>query len=256
MTERYRIGEFARLSGTSTKTLRFYDAIGLLRPASTDPRTGYRYYVLRQLSDLASIRALKDVGASLTEVRQLTRSAGDPGKHREMLLALRASAERSLHEAQASLRHIDAALEALDDGASPLPVVIRDRPAVTIASIRSTVRAYGEIEHLEQTLLSSLPADLIGAERGVLWHRCGESGSLEGEPFVSVKTKALPHGAYSIRELPAATLACAYSTSDERSAERAYESIRDWMARDNRRLGGPKREMYRGPLLEIQFPLL
>src|SRR5262245_7045282 len=45
----YRIGEFASLSGISVKTLRFYDEIGLLRPAGVDVRTRYRRYAPSQL---------------------------------------------------------------------------------------------------------------------------------------------------------------------------------------------------------------
>ena len=44
----YRIGEFARLSGVPIKTLRYYDAIGLLSPATVDARTQYRLYASRQ----------------------------------------------------------------------------------------------------------------------------------------------------------------------------------------------------------------
>jgi len=65
MALRYRIGEFAELGGVSVKTLRFYDEIGLLRPASVDSRTRYRYYVAPQLVQLASISALKGLGVSL-----------------------------------------------------------------------------------------------------------------------------------------------------------------------------------------------
>jgi DNA-binding transcriptional MerR regulator len=49
---RYQIGEFAELGGVSAKTLRFYDEIGVLRPASVDSRTGYRHYLPQQLEDL------------------------------------------------------------------------------------------------------------------------------------------------------------------------------------------------------------
>jgi DNA-binding transcriptional MerR regulator len=38
-----KIGEFSSLSQTSVKTLRFYDAIGLLRPAHVDGDSRYRY---------------------------------------------------------------------------------------------------------------------------------------------------------------------------------------------------------------------
>jgi DNA-binding transcriptional MerR regulator len=38
----FSIGEFARLGGVSIRTLRHYDEIGLLAPATVDPLTGYR----------------------------------------------------------------------------------------------------------------------------------------------------------------------------------------------------------------------
>lgn len=39
-----RIGEFSKLSKTTVKTLRYYDKVGLLKPAFVDSFTGYRYY--------------------------------------------------------------------------------------------------------------------------------------------------------------------------------------------------------------------
>src|SRR5260370_25763778 len=71
MSTHYQIGEFAELGGVSAKTLRFYDEIRVLRPASVDPRTGYRRYLPQQLGDLASILALKNLGMSLAQVRDL-----------------------------------------------------------------------------------------------------------------------------------------------------------------------------------------
>ena len=68
---RYRIGEFAALSGVSVKTLRFYDQIGLLQPATVDPRTRYRQYMPQQLQELACIRAPQDLGASLQDIRRI-----------------------------------------------------------------------------------------------------------------------------------------------------------------------------------------
>lgn len=45
-----KIGEFSRLSKVSIRMLRYYDDIGLLKPAVTDRFTGYRYYNNGQLS--------------------------------------------------------------------------------------------------------------------------------------------------------------------------------------------------------------
>jgi DNA-binding transcriptional MerR regulator len=67
----FNSGEFARLGGVSAMTLRHYDEIGLLRPATVDPDTGYHGYSAAQLGQLTRIMALKDLGLSLPQVRRL-----------------------------------------------------------------------------------------------------------------------------------------------------------------------------------------
>src|SRR5262249_44333894 len=61
----FKIGDFARISGISVKTLRYYDAVGLLPAAVVDRFTGYRYYSIGQLPRLNRILALKDLGFPL-----------------------------------------------------------------------------------------------------------------------------------------------------------------------------------------------
>jgi len=69
----YRIGELARLSGLSVKTIRFYSDRGLVPPARRTG-AGYRVYDERALAQLELIRALRELGASLADVeRVLTR---------------------------------------------------------------------------------------------------------------------------------------------------------------------------------------
>jgi DNA-binding transcriptional MerR regulator len=250
----YRIGEFADLSGVSVKTLRFYDEIGLLRPASVDSRTRYRLYLPQQLQELASILALKDVGVPLADIRNLTRKTG-PGKERhEVLSDLKRTLEQSIEKASQSLDWINAALEELVDVKDPIPVVVKRRPAALIASVCSRVEHYAEIERFERELLNELPAQSLGDLRGVLWRHCADSGWLEGEPFVALKERVPARSAYELKQLPAATLACAYCESDDLSAERAYGAIRRWMSVRGYQLAGPKREIYVGRMLEIQFP--
>src|SRR3954453_18574660 len=88
----YRIGEFARLTGISIKTLRYYDQIGLFQPAAVDPRTRYRLYIPQQLQDLAAVLALKDLGASLNDIRRVRRTASRQ-EHGKLLEKLRSNAE-------------------------------------------------------------------------------------------------------------------------------------------------------------------
>ncbi|MGW6688459.1 MerR family transcriptional regulator [Streptomyces sp. NPDC054961] len=62
-----RIGELAERAGTSTRTLRYYEARGLL-PARRDGN-GYRTYGEEDLRLLHEIRTLQDFGFDLEETR-------------------------------------------------------------------------------------------------------------------------------------------------------------------------------------------
>ncbi len=250
---RYRIGEFAELAGVSIKTLRFYDEIGLLRPAGTDPRTRYRHYFPQQLEELASIVALKDLGISLSEIRALLGKTGPRKSRHELLIDVRRSIERSIRTATQSLSWVNAALAELD-GSEPVSIVVKRRPAIPIASVRARVQTYADIVPLEQDLLKAIPDRSAGDLRGVLWHRCADSGSLEGEPFVAINGQVPASSAYDRKILPSASLACAYSSLDDESAERTYAALRRWVSAHDYSLDGPKREIYIDKMLEIQFP--
>jgi DNA-binding transcriptional MerR regulator len=70
----YRIGLFSKISKTSIKTLRYYDEIGLLKPAQIDRDNGYRYYTSDQLFTLHRIVAMRQIGLSLEEVAAVLKS--------------------------------------------------------------------------------------------------------------------------------------------------------------------------------------
>ena len=85
--------------------------------------------------------------------------------------------------------------------------------------------------------------------------RCADAGSLEGEAFVALTKTVRARSAYDISQLPPATLACAYSGTDDDSAEEAYAALRAWTDAKGARIVGPKREIYLHEMLEIQFPI-
>jgi len=163
--------------------------------------------------------------------------------------------ENSLREARKSLARIDCALAGSESGGPAVQVVVKRRPSFPVASIRAKLKHYADIETFECQLLREVPVECRADVRGVLWHRCADSGSLEGEPFIALKRPVPRRSVYDIKELPSATVAAAYSGPEEASAERVYQSIREWMAAGRYRLAGPKREIYLEGMLEIQFPL-
>lgn len=99
MAMQYRIGEFSNLSEVSTKTLRFYDQIGLRRPASVDSRTRYRHSHPQQLEELASIIALKNLGVSHAGVRHLLSGVESGKSRRDLLTELKRTIEQSIQTA-------------------------------------------------------------------------------------------------------------------------------------------------------------
>lgn len=69
------IGEFSKICGVTTRTLRHYDTIGLLKPIHIDPNTGYRFYAISQLRQLLLITRFKDYHFSLDEIAILISAA-------------------------------------------------------------------------------------------------------------------------------------------------------------------------------------
>lgn len=70
MKQLFTVGEMQNLFHINAKTLRYYDEIGLLKPESTDPVTGYRYYSTRQFERLNTIKYLRALDMPLEKIRR------------------------------------------------------------------------------------------------------------------------------------------------------------------------------------------
>jgi DNA-binding transcriptional MerR regulator len=115
-----RIGEVAARSGVAAKTIRYYEAIGVLPRPERSP-SGYRDYAASVLDRLAFVRASQAVGLSLGEIRGIValRDEGEtPCGHVLDLLRVRAAdLDRRIAELQSlrgELRRLVARAEGLD----------------------------------------------------------------------------------------------------------------------------------------------
>jgi DNA-binding transcriptional MerR regulator len=72
----WSISEVARLTGTTSRTLRHYGAEGLLEP-SRIARSGHRYYDAQALVTLQRILLLRDLGLGLPAIRRILRHETD-----------------------------------------------------------------------------------------------------------------------------------------------------------------------------------
>ena len=68
MTSQMKIGELARQTGLSIRTLHYYDQVGLLSP-SQRTKAGHRLYSERDIIRLQQIVSLRQLGFTLSEIR-------------------------------------------------------------------------------------------------------------------------------------------------------------------------------------------
>ena len=65
---KYKIGDFAKIVGTTVRTLRYYNEMGILIPDEIDLYTNYRYYTDKQIRQYKEIKYLQEAGFSINEI--------------------------------------------------------------------------------------------------------------------------------------------------------------------------------------------
>ncbi|MDF2614998.1 MAG: transcriptional regulator, MerR family protein [Clostridia bacterium] len=90
----YTVQKLASLAGVSTRTLRYYDEIGILKPARINS-SGYRIYGMTEVDRLQQILFYRELGVGLEDIKDIVTAPDFNGsktlrEHREKLLEKRA----------------------------------------------------------------------------------------------------------------------------------------------------------------------
>jgi DNA-binding transcriptional MerR regulator len=99
-----RIGALAQRAGTKAPTIRYYEEIGLLRPADRQAG-GQRAYGEEDVKRLTFIRRCRDIGFSIERVKSLVALVQD---RRRSCMEARDLAEEHLAEVRAKLNELKA----------------------------------------------------------------------------------------------------------------------------------------------------
>lgn len=83
-----KIGEFARLAGTNLRTLRYYEEIGLFRPAARS-KGGFRFYRETDVHRLNMVHTLQELGLSLEQIRDVMDTRHPEQSHSALLDSVR-----------------------------------------------------------------------------------------------------------------------------------------------------------------------
>lgn len=267
----FKIGDFSRLSRVSIRTLRYYDRVGLLKPAHVDPFSDYRYYTADQLATLNLILALKDFGLSLDQIRELLAESVPPEQLHGMLRLKRAELTAQIAEEQQRLARIEARLRQIGQEAAPDldAIVLKSIPEQPAALLRATIDAYPEVSRLFDQLFATL------AERHIipvgppltLYHQPEyRDHEIDIEIAVPVADGTVlldsdtPVRSGSIPSVESA--ACLVHQGSYESIGSAYAALMRWLEINQYEIDGHIREVYlhnarrdAPPIVEIQVPV-
>jgi len=123
----WSVAEVTQMSGVTSRTLRHYDDIGLLKPAFLGTN-GYRFYELADLLRLQQILVLRELGVGLADIGEILDADADP------LSALRCHQKRLVTEGHRIAQLLEtvartiAEIEQSDQGGADMATIRINRP--------------------------------------------------------------------------------------------------------------------------------
>lgn len=97
MKNYFSISQTAKIVDMTTETLRHYDRINLVKPCKIDEWTGYRYYSQQEIVRLNTIRSLRCMDLTLSEIKDIL-AYDDFNKIVEILKQAEKSADKKIEE--------------------------------------------------------------------------------------------------------------------------------------------------------------
>lgn len=152
------IGDLARHSGVSVRMLRHYDALGLVVPVRVDPDTGYRWYTPSQLGRVTAALALRDLGLTIAQCRDVLDERTTVEEFQGLLRRLDAGVGERIAADTRRLADIRRRLGSLERGAAAAAGTfrLRELPALRLAAVGTTVNDTTEIAGIAPDLAGVL----------------------------------------------------------------------------------------------------
>lgn len=158
----FTVGDLAKLTGVTVRTLHHYDEIGLVRPSQRSA-AGYRLYSDADVHRLQQVLLFRELGLPLEEIAAAIDEAKDRAEllrqHRDVLLTKRARIDAMLASLDRTLGHlqegrpmkpedVEKMFEGFDGGEAPYAEEAKQRWGHTDAYKESAKRTkrYGKAE--------------------------------------------------------------------------------------------------------------
>jgi DNA-binding transcriptional MerR regulator len=239
------IGEFSRLSHLTTKALRHYHDVGLLRPELIDS-SGYRRYAPGQVQQAQLVRRLRLLDMPVPEIAAVLAAQDDESRDRAIADHL-----QRMEDELGRTQQVVASLRALlRPPAAPPQVEYRTVGELTVLGIRAEVRKSG----VERWLSVAFPqlyeavarsgVDPAGAGGATYDARFFEDDVGEVVAFVPVARRGSVSGPAEPLQLAAGRFAVAVHAGAFDDIDISYGRLGSHVARDDQPLPLPIREHY------------
>lgn len=245
---RLTIGRFSRLTRLSKRTLRKYDAQGILRPAAIDPDTGYRYYSLSQVPRAETIRLLRSLDVPLGEIAAILDS-GDPKAAKRLLEHQLARVEERIEEAHHTVMRLESAVArggALDAYHCELrEIATQPVVAVRITSPRAAIDAAIAVALRDLTAFAERQKLFVTGREIIVY----DFDPLEQDDYIAdvclpLREPTSSAGRVQAFTLPGCTVAQTVHHGPDEDLQSAYCGLLGWIVESGLEIVGHERERY------------
>ena len=238
-----KIGEFSKLSHLTIKALRFYEKEELLVPAYIDSQTNYRYYNTSQLQLASKIKAYRQLGFSIQQIKQIV----SKGNEKEIL---KEKLEDYLYQKEQILKNLSILNYLMEENMNN-QITIKNIPASIVYYSQTTLKKREEIlswipevgkacKELNPSLKCTEPyygfCEYLDGEykEEDVWVRYSEAVMEMGKESDSI----------CFKELPATKVLSIYHCGSYDHMEQAYSSILKYARENGYKITGLPRESY------------
>ena len=242
------IGDFARATHMSVKTLRHYHRVGLLEPADVDPRTGYRYYTTEQIPTAQVIRRFRQLDMPLEDISAVL-AAADPQARNELITRHLDRLEEGLARTQSAVASLRELLRS-PSGWAAIEVEHRTVGACASVAIGAVVDLGDLLPWFEGALgelyatLAAHNVPVAGPAGGIYATELFADERGQATLYVPCTDPVRPTGRVTPMVVPAAELATTVHAGSYADLDRAYGALASYVTKHALAVDGPIREYY------------
>ncbi|MBU3075408.1 MerR family transcriptional regulator [Clostridium estertheticum] len=266
----FKIGDFSKLTRVSVRMLRYYDEVGLFKPAKIDDFTGYRYYSAKQISYINLVMSLRDMSFNVADIAVFMKEKSEE-KLEDILKVKGEEIENNIRAEEIRLKKINSAIKDMKKERVSMSynVTLKSLPSYKVISLRNVIPTY-EAEGLlwirlgEYIMKKNIHCNNISYST---YHDAGyKEGEVDAEVVVGVDNLMKDEDGFTFKETEAVDQAAIILVpGDYSNVAQAYNFLANWIEENGYiMIGNPRQVAIKGPcnekrtedyLSEIQIPV-